>query len=79
MLPPYTYARGRLAEERARDVIREGGLARVMRTAKPVKHGRLDHPMTRFGDLLVSYGERLRAHHAARSAHLAESPLQIRR
>ena len=78
MLPPYTYAAGRLAEERAKDAMREGEHARLLRMARPVKRGPMDRLMAKLGGLLITQGEQLRARHRARSPQQVDWPLEAR-
>jgi hypothetical protein len=47
MMPPYTYASGRLAEERRRDAIRREEQARLMEAASPVRRGLMQRLMGR--------------------------------
>jgi len=78
MLPPYTYAAGRLAEERAQDVMREGEHARLVRAARLVKPGPMDRFLARLGNMLVTNGERLRARCTPNTTNMADSPLEAR-
>jgi hypothetical protein len=49
MMPPYTYAAGRTAEERREDAIRRNEQARLMHTASPVRRGATHRLMARSG------------------------------
>jgi hypothetical protein len=65
--PPYTYAAGRLAEERMREPRRDGEHARLMRMAKPARAGPLDRLLAGVGGLLVSVGKELQAGRVTRA------------
>jgi hypothetical protein len=78
MIPPYTYAAGRLAEERARDTMRDGEHARLMRMARPARAGPMDRLLARVGRLLVSVGQQLQARPASQQPDLSRSPLPTR-
>lgn len=60
MIPPYTYAAARLAEERTKDTLRQGELAHLLRHAKPARFGPMDRLAARLGGLLTAAGGRLR-------------------
>lgn len=79
MIPPYTYAAGRLAEERTRDVLREGEHARLMRMARPIRRGHMDRLLARVGRVLVWSGEQLRARCEPVQASLGESTMRVSR
>jgi hypothetical protein len=74
MIPPYTYAAGRRAEERQSDTMRDGEHARVMRMAKPVRRGRTDTIAARVGSLLASVRRKLEAGPAPRQPDLRQCP-----
>jgi len=78
MIPPYTYVAGRLAEERRKDVMREGEHARLMRRARPVRRRAANRFIVSVGDLLVSTGEQLRRRHAPRPTKIADTALDVR-
>ena len=79
MIPPYTYAAGRLAEERSRDVLREGEHARLMRTARPIRLGQIDRMLARVGRVLVWTGEQLRARCEPVQASPGQSTMRVSR
>lgn len=70
--PPYTYAAGRLAEERNRDTMRHGEHVRLIRMARPVKYDAIDRLLARVGNVLVSSGEKLQARCPAIGRRLRE-------
>jgi hypothetical protein len=76
--PPYTYAAGRLAEERAREPMRDGEHARLMRLAKPARAGPMDRLLACVGRLLVSAGHQLQARPTPQQPDLSRSPLPTR-
>jgi len=53
MIPPYTYAAGRMAEERREDAIRMHAHTRLMHKARPVSRKPLYRLVARIGDLLI--------------------------
>lgn len=79
MLPPYTYAKGRLAEERRQDVLREGEHARLMRRARPVRRRPIDHVLTSIGEALVTAGQTLQARHEPVRRELKSPALRTQR
>jgi hypothetical protein len=79
MLPPYTYAAGRLAEEQAKDFLREGEHARLMRMARPVRRGPICKLLASVGRLLVRSGERLRERYEPARVRLRDSALYANR
>ncbi len=79
MMPPYTYVAGRLAEERAKDILREGEHARLMSMARPIRRGQIDRLLARVGQMLVWSGEQLRARCGPVQASLGESTLRTSR
>lgn len=78
MLPPYTYAAGRLALERSQDLMRESEYARLMRMAGLVKRGWMDRLISRLGLLVATNGERPRASSTPHTASLRDTPLETR-
>lgn len=76
MIPPYTYAAGRLAEERMADVMRDGEHARLMHMARPAKLGWRDRLLAALGDRLAALGETLEARHAPPRTDLRDSVLR---
>jgi hypothetical protein len=75
MIPPHTYARARLAEERRADVMRDGELAALIRMGRPAKCGVLDKLMAALGERLESLGEALQARHLPTSMDLHDPVL----
>jgi hypothetical protein len=59
MIPPYTYAAARLADERRNDTMRHGELAHLISRAKPVRYGLGDRLLARAESLLTVAGDRL--------------------
>lgn len=60
MIPPYTYAAARRAEEHANDTMREGELAHLLKISRLARFGLVDWLLARAGRLLASIGESLR-------------------
>lgn len=74
ILPPYTYASGRLAEERRQESMRDGEhayLLRVARLARPKPTGGV---LFRLGCLLARAAEGLRVHLALPGVDLQSCP-----
>ena len=76
MIPPHTYARARLAEERRADILRDGELAALIRTSKPAKRRVTDRLMAALGERLASLGEALQARHRPSSVELQDPVLR---
>jgi hypothetical protein len=61
MMLPYTYVKGRMAEERMKDAMREGDHARLVRMTRPIRRGPVSRLLGSGGGLLVSSGKKLQA------------------
>jgi hypothetical protein len=59
MIPPHSYAKGRQAEERRAENLRDGEHAGMLKIAGPAKFNLLDRLMARTGDLLIALGREL--------------------
>jgi hypothetical protein len=73
MIPPYTYAAGRLAEEHVQQRARDGEHAHLTRVARPVRRGRTHPVLARIGAWLMSAGERLQVGYAPFCTHFGGS------
>jgi hypothetical protein len=60
MIPPYTYAAARMAEERRSETLRNGELAHLISIARPARAGRTIGLLARAGSLLTAVEGRLR-------------------
>lgn len=58
-MPPYSYAKGRQAEERRQEHQHLEEHAQLMRAAKPARFSLLDRLMAWTGDLLIAAGREL--------------------
>ena len=79
MIPPYTYAAARLAEERMKDTMRHGEHARLIRMGKPARCGPADRALARIGDLLVAGGRMLQERYRPSPTRLKDPALRLSR
>ena len=60
MIPPYTYAAGRMAEARTSDTLRHGELAHLISRAKPIRPGINNRLLARVDRLVAAVTDPLR-------------------
>ena len=70
MIPPHTYAAGRLAEEHRHDAWRESDHARLIRAARPARVGLMKRLLAAIDDLLISGVERMPSPDKSRQTQL---------